>query len=254
MLILLEDERTGTLADHKTVAVHVERTRSVRGIVVARRKRLHRIESPDSRLVHRSLRAAGNHHVGLAVANGIESGDHAVVRRCAGRNRTIVRAHEAVLHGDEACSDVGDHAGNKERAKPRGSIPSGIAQTLIEERFESSDTRAPDNTDLLLIDRLEIEGRILHGLRGRDQGILREKVVLADLLAVEILCRVVILYFTGKTCLKFFRIEMSNGRCTADSLLQIRKILLNTVAERVDRPDARHYYSSFRHDLRLLAV
>lgn len=157
-----------------------------------------------------------------------------------------------VLHGDEAGGDVGDHAGNKERAKPRGSIPCGPAQTLIEERFDSSDARTPDHTHLLLVDGLEVERRILDGLRGRDQGILGEKVVLAYFLTVEIEVRVVILYFTSKLRLKLLCIEMSNRCGTADSLLQIRKILFNIITERVDRTDARNNYSSFCHKFKAI--
>ena len=184
----------------------------------------------------------------------VEGGRDAVVRRSARRHRTVVRTHEAVLHGDETGRDVGDHARNKERAKPRGSIPCGPAQTLIEERFDSSDARTPDNAHLLLVDLLEIEGRILHGLRGRDQSILCKEVVLTHLLTVEILGRIVILYFTSELGLKFFGIEMSNGCGTADSLLQIRKILLYTITERVYRTDARNNYSSSCHKFKALSA
>ena len=247
MLQLLENQRSGTLADHEAVAVLVKGTRSVLRVVVARRKRLHGVETADRRLVYGSLRTSGHHDVGLAVANGLHGGNHTVVRRCTGRNRTVVRAHESVFHRDEAGGNVGNHAGNEEGAKPRGSIPGGIAQTLVEERFESSDTRAPDYADLLLVDLLQVKARILYGLRSGDQSILREEVVLADLLAVEMLGRVVILHFTSEARLKFFSVEMSNGCGTAYALLQIRKILFNIIAERVDRTDARNYYSSSCH-------
>ena len=252
MFILLEDQGSGAFADHETVAILVERTRSVLGIVVARGERLHGVEPADTRLVDRSFGASGHHHVGLPVADGVERGDHAVVRRCARRHRAVVGPHEAVLHGDETGCDVGDHAGNKERAKPRGSIPCGPAQTLIEERFDSSDARTPDHPHLFLVDGLEVERRILDGLRGRDQGILGEKVVLAYFLTVEIEVRVVILYFTSKLRLKLLCIEMSNRCGTADSLLQIRKILFNIITERVDRTDARNNYSSFCHKFKAI--
>ena len=120
---------------------------------------------------------------------------------------------------------------------------------LIEERLESSDARAPDNAHLLLVDGFEVETRILHGLRGGNEGILREEVVLADLLAVEMLARIVILYFTSELCLKFPGIEMSNGCGTADSLLKICKIFFDIVTKRVDRTDARDYYSSSCHKI-----
>ena len=224
----------------------------MRGIVVARGKRLHGVETADTRLVDRSFRTARHHHVGLAVTDGVHGVHHAVVRRCAGRHRAVVRPHEAVLHGDETGRDVGDHARNKERAKPRGSIPCGPAQTLIEERFDSSDARTPYYAHLLLVHGLQIETRILDGLRGRDQSVLCKKVVLAYFLTVEIEARIVILYFTSKLRLKLFSIEMSNRCGTADSLLQIRKILFNIITERVDRTDARNNYSSFCHKFKAI--
>ncbi len=254
MLQLFEHERTGTLADHETVAVLVERTRSVPGIVVAGGEGLHRIETADRRLVNRSLRTARNHDIGLAVTDGLQSGDKTVVGRSARRDGAVIGTHETVLHGDESGSDVGNHAGNEERAKPRGHTPLGVAQTFVEERFESSDTRSPDYACALLVELVEIERRVLDGLRGRDEGILREKVVLAYLLAVEILVRVVIFHFTGKTGLEFFGVEVSNGRGTADTFLQIPEILLDIIAERVDRTDTRDDYSSFCHKTKNLIV
>ena len=74
------------------------------------------------------------------------------------------------------------------------------------------------------------------------------------LLAVEILVRVVIFHFTGKTGLEFFGIEVSNGRGTADTFLQIPEILLDIIAERVDRTDTRDDYSSFCHKTKNLIV
>lgn len=119
--------------------------------------------------------------------------------------------------------DVGDHARNKEWAKPRSSISCGVAQTLIEERLKSSDTGTPDHADLLQVLLLEIESRILDSLRGRDEGILSEEVVFTHLLTVEMLRPVVIFYFTSELRLKFLGIKMSNRRGAANSFFEIGK-------------------------------
>ena len=190
----------------------------------------HRRESSHARFVDRSLRTARDHHVGLAPADLVEGVDHAVVRRSAGRNDTVVGAHESVLHRDEAGRDVGDHAGNEERAKPRGVSSLGIARTFVEERFESSDTRTPNDARLLLVKLLHVEPCVLHGLRGGDEGVLGEEVVLAYLLAVEILGRVVILYFTSEFRFEFLRVEVRDGGGSADTFLDI----LDRVADRRD--------------------
>ena len=249
---LLEDQRPRTLADDEAVAVHVERTRSVQGVVVARRERLHRVESADARLVHRGFRAARNHDVGLTVADGVEGIDHTVVGGGARRDGAVVRPHEPVLDRDVSRSDIGDHAGNKERAKPRRVSTLSIAQTFVEERFESPDPRTPDHAHLLQVGLFEIEPRILHGLRGGDQSILGEEVVFADLLAVEMLGPVVIFNLTSKPRLKFCGIEVRNRRSTTYPLFQIRKKLLNIIADRVDGTDTRNDYPSFSHKFKAL--
>ena len=170
-----------------------------------------------------------------------------MVRRSAGRNDTVVGAHESVLHRDEAGRDVGDHAGNEERAKPRGVSSLGIARTFVEERFESSDTRTPNDARLLLVELLHVEPSVLHGLRGGDEGVLGEEVVLAYLLAVEILGRVVILYFTSEFRFEFLRVEVRDGGGSADTFLEIRKIFLNSIAEWVNRTYTCHHYTSCCH-------
>jgi len=247
VFVLFEDQRAGALADHESVAVYVERARSVLGVVVTGRDGLHRRESSHARFVDRSLRTARDHHVGLAPADLVEGVDHAVVRRSAGRNDTVVGAHESVLHRDEAGRDVGDHAGNEERAKPRGVSSLGIARTFVEERFESSDTRTPNDARLLLVELLHVEPCVLHGLRGGDEGVLGEEVVLAYLLAVEILGRVVILYFTSEFRFEFLRVEVRDGGGSADTFLEIRKIFLNSIAEWVNRTYTCHHYTSCCH-------
>ena len=89
VLVLLEDEGAGAFTDDEAVTIRVEGTRCVLGVVVARREGLHGVEASDGRFVDRSLGSARHHDIGLAVADGVESGDHAVVRRCAGRDRAV---------------------------------------------------------------------------------------------------------------------------------------------------------------------
>ena len=252
VLVLFENQRTGAFADDETVTILIERTRSVHRIVVARRESLHGVETAHAGFIDGSLRTAGDHHVGHTETDGVERIDQTVIRRSARRNRTVVGAHETIFDGDVARRDVGDHARNKEWAKPRSSISCGVAQTLIEERLKSSDTGTPDHTDLLQVLLLEIESRILDSLRGRDEGILGEEVVFTHLLTVEMLRPVVIFYFTSELRLKFLGIKMSNRRGAANSFFEIGKKLCNIIAERVDGTDTRHDYSSFCHKFKAL--
>ena len=252
VFVLLKDERTGSFADDESVAVLVERTRSVLRVVVAGREGLHRVEAADTGFIDRSLGTAGHHDGGFAPADVVERVDQAVVGRGAGRHGAVVGAHETVFHGDESRRDVRDHAGDEEWAKPRRHSSLGIAQTFVEERFQTTDTRAPDHARLLQVDLLQIERRVLHGLRGGDERILGEEVVLANLLAVEVLRGVVVLYLASELGFEFFGIEVRDGGGATDTLFEIGEILCDVIAERVDGTDARNDYSSLCHKFKLL--
>ena len=82
VLVLLEHEHAGAFAEDEAVAVLVPRARGGRGIVVAGRERARRREAADAERRDGRLRAAGDHHVGVAVLD--QPAGHA--DRSAGRS------------------------------------------------------------------------------------------------------------------------------------------------------------------------
>ncbi len=142
-----------------------------------------------------------------------------MVARSAGRNRAIVRTHKAVAHRYITGSNVGNHFGDKERAETRHQSAIHEAFDLLVERFNTADSRRPDNPCHLFVDLFEVEPRVLNSLFGRNEGVLCKEVVFADILAVEMLACVVIFYLARKLCFEQRCIEMSYRPGTTYSVL-----------------------------------
>ena len=195
-----------------------------------------------------------DNHIGTAIANRLHGINHGMIRRGTGRNHRIVGAHQAILHRDEAGSDVDNHAGNEKWTKPRGVSTLGIAHTFVEEGFYSSDARTPDNTATLFIELLEIECSIIDCLLSCHQGKLGKEVVATGLFAVEMVVRIKIFYLASELCLEFCSIKAGDGSSPGYTLLQIRKIGFHIVTEWIDRTDTRDDNSSFCHDTKFIAT
>ena len=88
VLELLEHQDAGALADHEAVAVEVERPARALGLGVAGRHRPHRVEPADPEDRDRGLGAAGDHAVGVAVADRA----HRLADRVRARSSTPRRA------------------------------------------------------------------------------------------------------------------------------------------------------------------
>ncbi len=97
-----KDQNPGAFADHESVAIAIERAGSVRGIVIALRKRAHGGESADAHGRDAGFGAAADHDVGIAALNNPERIADGVGAGGAGRGRGGVRALCARPHGDVA--------------------------------------------------------------------------------------------------------------------------------------------------------
>jgi hypothetical protein len=247
MFVLLQDKCAGTLAHDEAVAVGIERTRRMRGIVVARRQSLHGAESAHARDVYRRLRAACNHYIGLAQTYCVERVDNGMVGRSAGRGNAVVRPHESVLHGDMPRRQIGDHARNEEWTKPRDLSSLGIVHTFVIIGLDTSDAGAPNNAATLSVDRLVVETCVAHGLGGRYERILDERVVLAYLLAVEVPGPIVIFNLAGEPDLEGRSVESRDRSRTAHTVFQIADIFCDIRTQRVDRAQSRYDDSTQLH-------
>lgn len=116
VLEFLQDQNCRTLRDDETITVAVEGTTAGVGVVVVGRG-----EGPcppetcKCQGMDAGLCSASNHDVGIAksneshrVANGMRAG-------CAGGCNGMVRALQAVLHGDMASGQVDENFGDEQR-------------------------------------------------------------------------------------------------------------------------------------------
>ena len=140
VLILLEKQRTCTLSDYETVAVCIERTRSLLRVIVPGRESLHRVETTHSGRVYGGFRTACKNHVRLTPTDIIHGIDHRMIGRCTSRHGAIVRTSEAILHRDVSCSQVGDHFRDEERAVSGDKVSLDVALYLKVECFQTTYT------------------------------------------------------------------------------------------------------------------
>ena len=210
----------------------------MRGIVVTRRQSLHGAETAHARVVDRSLRSARYDKVGLAPADEVHGIDHRVIGRCAGRDGAVVRTHEAVFDGYESRGEVRHHAGNEKRAESRDAVSLDVALALFVERGRSTGTRTPHDTGPFGIDGI---GRcVANRFVGGYHGILREEVVFAHLLAVEVAGSIVLFYFASETGSEFRGVEARYRSRSAHPVFEISEILFHRMSRRVDRAYARN--------------
>ena len=119
VLIFLQHDAAGALAHHESVAILVPGTRRGAGPVVeAGGQGAGSAESGDADLAHRGLRAAGQHHVGVAqpdqprrIADRMHPGR-------AGRHHRMVRAFEAVFDRQMPGREIAERRRNEERRQP----------------------------------------------------------------------------------------------------------------------------------------
>ena len=91
MFQLFQDEHAGPFAQHESVAVAVERARGLGRLVVVRAQRRQQVEAGDAERMDHAVRAAGEHHVGLAAANDLGRLADGLAAGGAGRQAIQVR-------------------------------------------------------------------------------------------------------------------------------------------------------------------
>jgi hypothetical protein len=180
-LRLLEDQHAGTLRQHESVALRIERpARGLRVRVLG--ERLHLGERRDGQRQRRGLGAANDRELDHAVADHPESLAHRVGAGGACGHGAEVRTREAEAHRDVAGGSVGHQRRNHERAHAARSLLQQNA-VLLEKRLDAADAGGDHDATTL---RRDLRGtRVLPGqLRSRD-GEVRHAVGVTDLLRIE---------------------------------------------------------------------
>jgi hypothetical protein len=166
---LLENENCRALAHHEAVAVLVERTRRRGGIVVARG---HRADDRERAIAQRRegrFGRAGEHDVGVVVADRAErvaDGDGA--RRAAHRV-AAVRAHRADLDRDVAARGAAEHAERETRLHGADALREEDAELLFGEA-DAAERTAHHHADALAVLAGEIETGVLQRLLRAGDG------------------------------------------------------------------------------------
>ena len=152
MLEFLEHYHAGSLAHHEAVPIFIERTRRRGWRIVARRESPHVGKAADRHRRHRCFRAAGKHHIGIAVLDDPERIADRMRARCAGGHGGVIRTFRLQPHGNDAGGDVTDKHRDEERrnlARPECAIDI----VLVFEAPDTPDPTADDDAHDLRVDR-----------------------------------------------------------------------------------------------------
>ena len=184
MLELLEHQHRAALADHEAVAVEVERAAGAGRVVVARRHRAHAVEAADAHRRDGRLGAAGEHHVGHAladvhdgVADAIELAAQAVHDATSGpRVPSSIDTYAAPMLGISAGTQNGEN-----RSMPFANRCSCAMKSVFSPPMPEPIERA-DAVGL----GLDLEPRVGDGLAGGGDGEVRVAVGAARGLLVQV--------------------------------------------------------------------
>ena len=99
---LFEDEHTCAFAHDEAISAGAEGAAGTLRVVVARRERVHGVETSYAACRNGCLSATRHHDVGLAEADEVKGGSDGVRARCASRRGGIVWPVETVFDGDFA--------------------------------------------------------------------------------------------------------------------------------------------------------
>ena len=183
-LELFEDEDAGAFADDKAVAVLVEGAGGVRGVVVAGGEGLHGSEAADAHRRDGSLRAAGDHGVGVAALDDAEGVADGVRGGGAGGCGRLVRPLGAVADGDVAGGQVDDRGGDKERRDLARPAVHQVGVLALDD-VEPADAGADVHADVICDFRCDLQAGVLHGLVRGCQREVDEAAHLTGLLLVH---------------------------------------------------------------------
>src|SRR5262245_60871326 len=102
VLQVLEHDHSGAFAHNEPVALLVERTRGVLGILIARAHGFHSAEASDANGNNGGLGAAGEHDLGITHLNGAPGLTNRMIGSRAGGARGEVWAAQILVHGKHA--------------------------------------------------------------------------------------------------------------------------------------------------------
>ena len=238
VLELLENDDAAGLAHDEAVALGVERTARGLGVGVAPRERAHGSEATDADLRDPGLGAAGEHDVGTAEPDVVESLADRHVGGRAGRALGPERAARPELHRDPGGAHVRDDRGDRERIDPVGAAREQLVVAVLE-GLEAADSGCDGDAHALGL-RLDLDpGVRLRHAGGRDDH-LREAVELPRLAVLDPLGGLEVLQLAREMDGEAGGIELLDRRRAALSRGEVLPEGLGVVSERRHRADSGH--------------
>ena len=242
VLIFFENERRAALAHDKAASALIKRAASVFRVGAGGQRR----HIAEARHAHRDdgrFRAAGDDGIEIAVLNGAVRFTDLVVARRARRGDRQAGALRVELNGDVAARDIG----NEHRDKVRGNAARALfvqRRHLIGERLDAADTGTEIHAEALRVD-LAHDFAVVHRLRCRRDGKLRERVVLAHFALIHVQQRVKILDLRRHMRFKVRGVKLRDFRDAALAGFQVFPERIHVVADRGNCAETRDNYSSF---------
>ena len=242
MLIFFENERRAALAHDKAASALIKRAASIFRVGAGGQRR----HIAEARHAHRDdgcFRAAGDDGIEIAVLNGAVRFTDLVVARRARRGDRQAGALRVELNGDVAARDIR----NEHRDKVRGNAARALfvqRRHLIGERLDAADTGTEIHAEALRVD-LAHDLAVVHRLRCRRDGKLRERVVLAHFALIHVQQRVKILDLRRHMRFKVRGVKLRDFRDAALAGFQVFPERIHIVADRGNCAETRDNYSSF---------
>lgn len=163
------------------------------------------------------LRAAGHHHVGIAVLDQTSGGADAVQAGGASRHDRQVRATHAVLDRQVTGDHVDDRRRHEERRNTARTALVVIFLLLFDHR-QAADAGTDDDADAVGVLFGHDHAGILHGLDTGRHAVMDERIHVAGFLGRDVVLDVEAFDFTGKTGTESLRVKLGDGGNTGLAL------------------------------------
>ena len=240
VLIFLQNQDTGALSQNKAIPPLVKGNRGPLGIVDGGQRHAAG-EAGDSQLIQGGLRAAGDHGVGVAVADCVERLADGMCAGGAGGYHAHRRALSVMLNGNGAGGDIGDHRRDKKR---RYLFRAAVKQlfAVFYKGCHAADSGTDIDSQPFRLHSAD-NAAVLHSLGRGGQGVLGIKIGFPDFFLFQIKSGVEILDLRRHLNLKFLRIEPGDKADAVFARLHPLPSGLGVVADRGHRADSRDYYS-----------
>ena len=248
VFVFFQHQHARSFAHHEAVAVFIPRTGGSGGVVVAGGQRLHGGKTAHAEHTYRAFRAAGHHHVGIAVLNHAGGIADAVRAGGAGRYDAVAGALVAFKDGHVAGNQVDQRAGNKEGIDAARAVFVHHDAGFLNGR-QAADAGTDVHTHAGFIQGgIVVQPGVGHGLQGSGNAVVDEGIHAARFFGANVIADLEIFHFAGNLGAQFARVKTGNPSDTAHAGQQVLPGIGHIVAHRGNLPQPGYHHSSLTHD------